>query len=444
MGILTDITSKLWKSSKLPLKITSLALPILLGTSKIQAHEHTPEQIAKHATETTINEGYNYWKIDDVWYSNKPLVDREVLSKELSSQAAPDSYRVFSQPNDTDLVWYGSGAVDGKNADQSSLDSLLKIPTGARTDSVTMKHDWADVNIDGIITPEDSNIFSKFLNKIIDYFSSYWNKHKEENERTSCLEKMFAVDKVDTLHWVEGEFMCGDFSRQVYANFQGSAELKDSTIASKFTKYNLKENGRFNKPVYYVTIGAPTMAHAINACLVGNNPLNFYDWYFFEPQNDKRVLPGDWSMPKNSFDITIKYCIFQADGAVEERSLIRFKLNELVPEVTYVSPKLVLHRPVGIKPEFMPEVHKVASLGSNYPNPFNYSTNIEYSLEKPSQVMLNVYDLNGRKLETLVNQKQEAGKYNVNFDGKNLPSGIYFYELTAGGKKMVRKMVLMK
>jgi len=118
-----DLTVKLWKHSKLPLKITSLALLILLGAGKIQTHEHTPENIKKYATEImTDSLGYKHWKIDGVWYSNKPILH----SGEIYVPAAPDSYRVFNQTNDTNLIPYDSGSADVKNANQSSLDSLIK------------------------------------------------------------------------------------------------------------------------------------------------------------------------------------------------------------------------------------------------------------------------------------------------------------------------------
>ncbi len=92
-------------------------------------------------------------------------------------------------------------------------------------------------------------------------------------------------------------------------------------------------------------------------------------------------------------------------------------------------------------------------LSQNYPNPFNPSTTIKYqipmleTLHATSQlqnVQLSVYDVLGREVTTLVNQKQSPGNYTITFDAKNLPSGLYLYKLTAGSFSQTKKMLLMK
>ncbi|MCW8812430.1 MAG: T9SS type A sorting domain-containing protein, partial [Chlorobium sp.] len=91
-------------------------------------------------------------------------------------------------------------------------------------------------------------------------------------------------------------------------------------------------------------------------------------------------------------------------------------------------------------------------LEQNYPNPFNPSTKIKYtvpiviaSVAKQSQLInLKVYDILGREVAVLVNEQKPAGTYEVEFDGKGLPSGIYFYQLRAGNFVETKKMVLMK
>ncbi len=71
-------------------------------------------------------------------------------------------------------------------------------------------------------------------------------------------------------------------------------------------------------------------------------------------------------------------------------------------------------------------------LSQNYPNPFNPTTKIKYQLPELSKVKLTVYDVLGREVKTLVNEEKPAGSYEVEFDGTNLPSGIYFYRIEAG------------
>ena len=83
-------------------------------------------------------------------------------------------------------------------------------------------------------------------------------------------------------------------------------------------------------------------------------------------------------------------------------------------------------------------------LSQNYPNPFNPSTAISYQLSAVSEVRLVVFDLLGREVATLVNEKKEAGNYTVSFNGANLTSGVYFYKLSAGNFSEIKKMTLVK
>ena len=83
-------------------------------------------------------------------------------------------------------------------------------------------------------------------------------------------------------------------------------------------------------------------------------------------------------------------------------------------------------------------------LNQNYPNPFNPTTNISYALVQAGTVKLSVFDTRGRLVQELVNTAQQAGRYTVNFDAGNVPSGIYFYKLQAGSFSSMKKMILIR
>lgn len=83
-------------------------------------------------------------------------------------------------------------------------------------------------------------------------------------------------------------------------------------------------------------------------------------------------------------------------------------------------------------------------LYNNYPNPFNPATAISYQLSEVSNVELTVYNTLGQKVRTLVNERQEAGKYSVKFSGRGLASGIYYYRLKAYGYIETKKMILLQ
>lgn len=84
------------------------------------------------------------------------------------------------------------------------------------------------------------------------------------------------------------------------------------------------------------------------------------------------------------------------------------------------------------------------ALEQNYPNPFNPTTTIRYQLPVTSNVKLEVYDVLGKKIATLVNERQEAGIYNYTLNASNLSSGVYFYRLQAGSFVQTKKMMLVK
>ena len=83
-------------------------------------------------------------------------------------------------------------------------------------------------------------------------------------------------------------------------------------------------------------------------------------------------------------------------------------------------------------------------LFNNYPNPFNPSTTISYTIPKGEKVVIKVYDILGREISKLVNEQKTAGKYFVKFEGSTLSSGIYFYTINAGSYHQTKKMLLIK
>lgn len=106
--------------------------------------------------------------------------------------------------------------------------------------------------------------------------------------------------------------------------------------------------------------------------------------------------------------------------------------------------------------EFTTEVDDLAvnvpsefNLFHNYPNPFNPTTTIRYQIPKRASVLIKVYDLLGREVTTIINEEKSSGEYQVEFNGNDLPSGVYFYVLTAQSEngnnfKQGRKMLLIK
>ena len=84
------------------------------------------------------------------------------------------------------------------------------------------------------------------------------------------------------------------------------------------------------------------------------------------------------------------------------------------------------------------------SLSQNYPNPFNASTGISFELPQTGDVILQVFDLLGRKISAPIHQFMNRGRYSIQFNASNLPSGVYLYRLQSGHFSATRKMIVLK
>jgi len=142
--------------------------------------------------------------------------------------------------------------------------------------------------------------------------------------------------------------------------------------------------------------------------------------------------------PTQSFPDTLR---FTPSSAGTASALILISSNALSsPDTIRVSGNGIL-----TTVEKLPsEVPKEFSLGQNYPNPFNPSTTIEFALPKSAFVTLRVYDLLGRQVGELVNEKPGPGNYKTQWDARGLASGVYFYRLTAGDFVETKKLLLLR
>jgi len=108
---------------------------------------------------------------------------------------------------------------------------------------------------------------------------------------------------------------------------------------------------------------------------------------------------------------------------------------------------LVIVTPVSVEQEAQLPEH--FELNQNYPNPFNPTTDIQFSIREAALVRLDIYDLTGRLVNTLINERKQPGTYHAAWDGRDmhgnrLHSGVYFYTLRADNTKATRKMLLLK
>jgi hypothetical protein len=124
--------------------------------------------------------------------------------------------------------------------------------------------------------------------------------------------------------------------------------------------------------------------------------------------------------------------------------------NDIYPGVPLVSSKFwtITNQPAYLKSTVISEnenqIPESFSLFQNYPNPFNPTTTFKYDMPKESKVHLVLYDINGRLIETLVNEKQQPGYYSIQWDATQYSSGVYIYRIQEDGFSAVKKCLLIK
>jgi hypothetical protein len=168
-------------------------------------------------------------------------------------------------------------------------------------------------------------------------------------------------------------------------------------------------------------------------------------------------LPDNLSLSNPADTLLLMGDIYASENASDQWHVM---INSLSPEEIFfysilvqadnapaklVERMLIVHGPSGIgdqnSSQNIPEKY---SLLTNYPNPFNPYTTIEYTVEKSSAVLLEVYDITGQKITTLVNERKNPGVYYTTFTARNLGTGVYILRLKVDDQNIIRKMTLIK
>lgn len=182
--------------------------------------------------------------------------------------------------------------------------------------------------------------------------------------------------------------------------------------------------------------------------LFSGDPVNGEGWICTKPYDWRMMLStGPFDLKENKPVVIIgAYIVGQADSSllsVNEVKILAGKVKDFYDEnfQNFIVGVEQLHN------EYLTEF----SLSQNYPNPFNPTTTIKYTVAigealnvSPTPVSFKVFDTLGRQVATLVNKIMSPGTYEVQFNGSNLSSGIYFYRLIAGSYSQTKKMILLR
>ena len=262
-----------------------------------------------------------------------------------------DGHNPFHQPANT-TNYHGSGDLnlDGIVSPADEL-MLTDIINGTAPDNIR-----ADLNGDGLVSAADSLLMTNFLNSGID-LPAWWNELTTTTQRNDWIDKFMTLDKTDKHIYTYSFFICHHFAYQTYIH--GAFERDDFAVES--TEFDAGQTV-YNVPLYWVGVTNPS--HAINGILVGDDPLNFDDWRFLEPQNDSDVVPGGWNMlfgtsvnvgnPYNTQGYVVSFLVEETGWTLEEYSPDMVLTRPAAPVVTadnrkdYWHPVIVPHGGTGL------------------------------------------------------------------------------------------------
>jgi hypothetical protein len=252
------------------------------------------------------------------------------------------------------------------------------------------------------------------------------------------------------------EFQGGREFRNSHDNFNINMILRQKLEQNSYPEWHIVYLNRDDVYDYYCT-------DIIADGLLFPKPQNFKLNYYYELANYFNL---SWDYPDTSnTDAHLKgYLLFRNFEIIDTLNSATLSHQEIEPPVyknnnVYYTLRAIYNEPAGFSAltdtlfergdaigiddngSCFPE--KMA-LNPNYPNPFNPTTTITYSLNKSVHVRLEVYDLLGQLTEVLINKDQSAGHYKVRWNARKFPSGVYFYRFIAGDFVQVKKCLLMK
>jgi len=182
----------------------------------------------------------------------------------------------------------------------------------------------------------------------------------------------------------------------------------------------------------------PNLIGTLNTIGTYSN-VSIYDGLLFLSKSN-RTLIFDLAVPESPVLLDSIECYYSTPGSLPVAKVLMQDSLIYVPTANYV--EILRFTPTGI--EQAAEIPMQFTLSPNFPNPFNASTTISYTLPERTEVMLDIYDILGRKVTTLIDRRQSTGYHQAIWRADDLASGMYFYKLQAGEYSQSKKMLLMK
>ncbi len=280
-----------------------------------------------------------------------------------------------------------------------------------------------------------SNIISLFAqsNNALNFWPHHvgdiWQYSSAANEviRTAYIDSTY-IDSISKEIFIWGR------------NVAGSINYTRNKIDSLGNFYNLNYNSNYVRYKLYADSGDTWIIGYQNDTIpVTGTVLNVYNDVIFGISTKVKIIRFEiqYPSPQNPFSLGDDY-LAEGFGLVRsdiEGGGIYYLTGALIDGVKYG---------VITSIEDDKSVPKSFDIIKNYPNPFNNSTIIAYSIANEGNVNISVYDLLGRKIKKIIDEKKEKGSYKIRFNADDLTSGIYFLMLKTNSKILTHKIILLK
>jgi hypothetical protein len=221
--------------------------------------------------------------------------------------------------------------------------------------------------------------------------------------------------------------------QQTTPGYDDSQAVSVSIIQSGSNMQLFQSNVAVDPGIYRLSFAAySNSGHGMDVVLQRHGPP-----YANYGLNRHIALTNAWAVHAVDFTATL------SDAVADGRLMFWFASSAVSGDQYWID-RVVLEK-IGSTPAEPPALAPAEyTLMQNFPNPFNPSTTIGYSLPQRSQVQLFVYNILGEQVAELVNGEVEAGSHEVRFDGSRLASGVYIYRLRAGDFVQTKKLVLLQ
>lgn len=373
---------------------------VVSGT-KIESRE-TGTNVQLQAIDNQFYNGYNH-----IWNSGiapeAPSKWEKIKNHTAQNLTSNISYNL-TVTNESSNATYQAGLRKVCNVSLSSPQSMSVSYNGQNYSGTSVNFTAVEYNDVTIETPE------YYIDNQVKFTFKKWSDNNTSRSRTINLTKH------ETL---QAEYEGVAISNYMAMNCPSGVDEKillqwNEHPHPSVTQYKIYRKTKTDLPVCIATLNRGTTSFTDNAATkreTGNELLSYSIDCYYAPDNT-------WS----------EHYWAQFEFAVLDEREMKDWGEELKPELT--------------EKEEDPEVKE--NTIKNYPNPFNPSTKIEYSLKEASNVKIVVYDMLGQEIKTLVNSEKPKGKYSVTFDASNLPSGMYYCKMASKNFNKTIKLLLTK